>query len=397
MDNGTPTVISWAHYHSVDEVYCQDIVSNFDDYETMSVSNPERTYSPIGSWNHDDKKSHFVYCKQPVTNDEKPTVFFLLYMDAHQRFHDGVLLSMPRAYPYAHHNQPAYILKFPSHDPLTYDHFLGTTAPMTSTSSLFNTTRYVPKGFHTTPALLGSESLPPLKPSSDPNTVPPPNPQHMPTPWSQSARGSQPSYPAPVETPQEQYFPYPPVDPNINPGYYVPPVPPIHTSPHTGFTGLQTPSPMFHNTHNVRTGTFFPDQPHEYAPFYAPDQSTIAHVSPNPPTMMNTSFPAGDMVLANPGQLRFDTTPPRSTPLTTNAQPWYPQQYQQLPNDPNGHQRNSTGQGHGHTGKSTTNHGQGTTPHGENGAPSGHGTGHNQGYNSGQGNNQGNGNGNGKQ
>jgi len=35
MDNGTPTVISWAHYHSVDEVYCQDIVSNFDDYDTM--------------------------------------------------------------------------------------------------------------------------------------------------------------------------------------------------------------------------------------------------------------------------------------------------------------------------------------------------------------------------
>jgi len=83
MDNGTPIVISWAHYHSVDEVYCQDIVSNFDDYETMSVSNPGHTYAPIGSWN-DDKKGHFVYCKQPVTNDEKPTVFFLSYMDAHQ-------------------------------------------------------------------------------------------------------------------------------------------------------------------------------------------------------------------------------------------------------------------------------------------------------------------------
>ena len=215
-----------------------DIVSNFDDYKTMSVSDPGNTYSPIGSWN-DDKKGHFVYCKQPVTNDEKPTVFFLSYMDAHQQFNDGVLLSMPRAYPYAHHNQPAYILKFPSHDPLTYGNFLGTTAPTTSTTSLCNTTRYVPKGFQKTPAPSGSGSLPPLKPSSDPNTVPPPNPRRMPTPWSQSARGSQPSYPAPVETLQGQYFPYPPVDPNVNPGYYVPP---IHTSPHTGFPGLRTPS-----------------------------------------------------------------------------------------------------------------------------------------------------------
>jgi len=111
--------------------------------------------------------------------------------------------------------------------------------------------------------------------------------------------------------------------------------------------------------------------------------------------MMNTSFSAGDMVLANPGQLWFDTTPPRSTPLTTNAQPWYPQQYQQLPNDPNGHQGNSTGHGHGHTRTSTTNHGQGTDPHSGNSATSGHGNGHNHGYNSGQGNDQGNGNGNG--
>ena len=104
-------------------------------------------------------------------------------------------------------------------------------------------------------------TLPLLKPTPDPNTAPPPDPRRMPTPWSQVARASQPSYTAPVETPQGQYFSYPTVDPNANPGYYVPP---IHTSPHNGFPGLQTLSPMFHNTHNVRTGTFFPDQPPDY-------------------------------------------------------------------------------------------------------------------------------------
>jgi len=389
-DNDTPTVMSWAHYHIVFNVYCQDIVTNFDDYETLSITDTGHSYPAIGSWT-DDKKGHFVYCKHPVTDSNDPIIFFLSYQDAHDQFNNGQLLSMPRAYPYSHHTKSTQTFQFPSNDPLTYSNFTGGNIPTTAMSSPFITTRYVPKGFQKKPAPSGSETLPPVKPISDPHTVPPPDPRRMPTPWSQSARGFQPSYPAPVETPQGQYFPYPPVDPNVNPVYYVPP---IHTSPHTGFPGLQTPSPMFHNTHNVRTGTFFPDQLPDYALFHAPDQSTIAHVSPNH-TMMNTSFPAGDMVLANPGQLRFDTTTPRSTPLTTNAQPWYPQQYQQLPNYPTGYQGNSTGHNNGHTDAYNANHGQGNDPHSGNGTNSGNGTGHHQSYNSGQGNGQDNSNRNG--
>ena len=122
MNDNTPTVISWAHYHLVSNVYCQDIVTEYDDYEALPTEDTEHTYSAIGSWT-DDNRGHFVYCKQPITDGEEPLVFFLSYQDAHERFNNGRLLSMPRAYPYGHRKKSTQTFKFPSNDPLTYSNF----------------------------------------------------------------------------------------------------------------------------------------------------------------------------------------------------------------------------------------------------------------------------------
>ena len=122
MNDNTPTVISWAHYHLVSNVYCQDIVTEYDDYEALPTEDTEHTYSAIGSWT-DDNRGHFVYCKQPITDGEEPLVFFLSYQDAHERFNNGRLLSMPRAYPYGHRKKLTQTFTFPSNDPLTYCNF----------------------------------------------------------------------------------------------------------------------------------------------------------------------------------------------------------------------------------------------------------------------------------
>ena len=77
MNDNTPTVISWAHYHLVSNVYCRDIVTKYDDYKALPTEeDTEHSYSAIGSWT-DDNRGHFVYCKQPITDGDKPIVFFL--------------------------------------------------------------------------------------------------------------------------------------------------------------------------------------------------------------------------------------------------------------------------------------------------------------------------------